>query len=758
MERTQSIASNGNSLRASSIATGMVCLAAMSNPASAAQEPAPGVKTQAQSNYGNLPLSFEANQGQTDAQVKFLARGQGYALFLTPTEAVLSLQEPQAQAKTFPLTKSPPSPKAIGPVLRMQLPGANPAAWIQGKDALSGKVNYLIGRDESQWHTQMPTYGKVVYEGVYPGVDLVYYGTQGQLEYDFVLAPGADPNQIKVAFRGTDDIAVNSAGELVLRAKDSELRLRKPVLYQEIDGVRKPIDGGYVLMNGRQVGFQVAAYDPARALIIDPVLVYSTYLGGTELDGGLSIAVDRQGRAYVAGQTVSTDFPTENAIQPDFGGGGGDFGDAFVVQLTADGSALRYATYLGGEGFDQGRGIAVDQRGQAYVTGATESSDFPVVNALQPSFNNFQDAFVAQLTADGSALRYSTYLGGSEGDFGADIAVDQRGRAYVTGLTSSTDFPTVNALQPNLGGGTDSDIFVVQFTADGAALRYATYLGGSGSDVGLGIAVDRRGQAYVTGETQSSDFPTENAFQSTFGGGVTDAFVAQLTADGSALRYATYLGGGEHDGGSSIAVNQQGQAYVAGATQSSDFPTLNALQPVLAGFSDAFVVQFRADGAALRYATYLGGSGGESAGGIALDRRGQAHVTGTTQSPDFPVLNAPQPVLSGFSDAFVAQFTSNGSTLRYATYLGGSGGEFGSDIAVDRHGQAYVTGETSSPDFPTKNALQPTSPGGSPFNAFITKIGNDDRHVNLGRNIRTIIKKIPKNTAPKIHAPHANRH
>ena len=713
------------------IAAGIVCLAFTSNLASAT--PAADIKAQVQSNYGKLALSFEANQGQADARVKFLARGQGYVLFLTPSEAVLSLRKSQAQARAPysakfspsdpPNPKFSPSSKMIGAVLHMQFIGANPAPRIGGKDALSGRVNYLVGQDSSRWIMGMPTYAKVAYEDVYPGVDLVYYGNQGQLEYDFVVAPRADPGQVKLAFRGADKIEVNPAGELILNTANGELRMHKPVIYQEFDGVRKPINGGYALKDDRTVGFQVAAYDATHPLIIDPVLIYSTYLSGSDLDGGLDIAVDKKGQAYVAGQTVSTDFPIKNAPQPTFGGGFGDFGDAFVAQLTADGKALRYATYLGGNRFDQARGIAVDKRGQAYVTGPTESSNFPTVNALQPTLDGVQNAFVAQLTADGTMLRYSTYLGGGGSDFGSDIAVDERGQAYVVGFTSSNDFPTVRAMQPDLGGG--SDAFVAKFTADGDTLRYATYLGGSNSDGGSGIAVDQRGRAYVTGDTQSTDFPTENALQPTFGGGVNDAFVVQFTTDGSSLLYATYLGGNNSDGGSGIAVDQRGRAYVTGTTSSDDFPIQNALQSVLGGSSDAFVAQFTVDGSSLLYATYLGGSNRDGGSGIAVDQRGQAYVTGTTSSDDFPIQDALQSVLRGPSDAFVAQFTANGAALRYATYLGGSGGEFGSGIAVDKQGQVYVTGETSSADFPTENALQPTSVGGSPFDAFVTKIGSN---------------------------------
>jgi hypothetical protein len=744
VEPNQCIATNVYSLRPAYMALGVVCLAFMSDLASGALQAAPDLKVQAQSNYGKLPLSFEINQGQTDAQVKFLARGQGYTLFLTPTEAVLSLKKPQARTKASPTSVKPSFVSEIKEaVLRMQFVGANPAPRVLGKEALPGRINYLIGNDPGKWHTQVPTYAKVAYESVYPGVGLVYYGNQGQLEYDFVMAPGADPSRVKLAFRGANRIDVNRAGELVLHTASGDIRMHKPVLYQEIDGVRKPVDGGYVLKDGQTVGFQVATYDATHSLTIDPVLVYSTYLGGGEAygnDSGNGIAVDQKGQAYVVGSTGSSDFPIVNALQPSFNRDS----DAFIAKFTADGSALLYSTYFGGGLLDFGKSIAVDQKGQAYMTGSTEGG-IPIVNAVQPTMVYpaiyFVDAFVAQLSADGSALLYSTYLGGNDFDEGLGIAVDERGQAYVTGTTASSDFPAKNALQPNSGG--VGDAFVAQLSDDGRALRYSTYLGGSGHEVGGGIDVDKHGQASVIGTTTSSDFPAKNALQSTFGGGGEDAFVAQLTADGKALRYSTYLGGSGREAGSGIAVDKKGQAYVTGNTGSSDFPTKNALQPTFrGGFIDAFVAKFTADGRALAYSTYLGGEQFDSGRDIAVDQHGQAYVTGSTNSGAFPVKNALQPENAGYSDAFVAKFTADGKALRYSTYLGGGSSsmlnppnDYGRAIAVDQWGQAYVTGITNTTDFPTHNALQSTY-GGDPTDAFVAKIGSDDRRCELKKKCK----------------------
>ena len=680
---------------------------------------------QIQASFLSVPLSFEANEGQTDSQVKFLSRGPGYGLFLTPTKAVLALRKAKATGTKQPEldTDSMPSESAV---LRMRLVGANPSPELSGETALPGKVNYFKGNDPTKWRSNVPTYAQARYENVYPGIDLIYYGNQQQLEYDFVVAPGQDPASITMAFEGMERLELEASGDLVLQTSGGEIRQRKPVIYQEVAGERQAIDGSYLLKPDDQVSFQVAAYDATKPLIIDPILVFSTYLGGSGGDAGMGIAVDGAGQVYVTGSTGSTDFPTMNAFQPTWAGSE----DAFVAQLSPDGTALNFSTYLGGNGFDGGRGIAVDGAGLVSVTGSTRSTDFPTANALQPALAGDSDAFVARLTADGATLVYSTYLGGSRGDQGSGIAVDGTGQAAVTGSTRSTDFPTANAFQPAYGGGF-TDAFVAKLTADGTALAYATYLGGGGdnNDIGLGIAMDGAGQVSVTGLTGSTNFPTQNPVQPALAGD-SDAFVARLTADGATLVYSTYLGGSRGDQGSGIAVDGAGQAAVTGITRSTDFPTQNAFQPAFGGFFDAFVAKLAADGTTLVYSTFLGGSSGDLGSGIAVDGAGQAAVTGTTDSTDFPTANAFQPAFGGgFTDAFVTMLTADGTAMAYSTYLGGSTDtdspfgftEGGFGIAVDGAGQLAVTGLTGSTDFPTQNALRPTY-GGGVSDAFVAKI------------------------------------
>jgi hypothetical protein len=476
-----------------------------------------------------------------------------------------------------------------------------------------------------------------------------------------------------------------------------------------------------------QVGFEVADYDRSRPLVIDPVLVYSTYLGGSKADAGFAIAVDGAGSAYVTGETGSASFPSTDTVpQPDLAGAR----DAFVTKLSADGTALVYSTFLGGSIGDHGYGIAVDATGQAYVTGYTESTDFPLLNALQTACaldpeSVCEDAFVAALSADGAALLYSTYLGGTDYDTGSAIAVDGTGQAYVTGLTTSTDFPTANALDATLGG--VQDAFVAVLGAGGTALVYSTYGGGSGSDAGTGIAVDAAGQAYVTGLTASVDLPLINALQPAFGG-IQDAFVAALGVGGTSILYSTYLGGSDTDAGADIVVDGAGQAYVTGRTQSTNFPLLNAMQPTFGGNQDAFVSKLSADGATLVYSTYLGGSGLDAGAGIAVDGTDQASVTGLTASANFPLLNALDTTLGGSQDAFVSKLSPEGAVFIYSTYLGGSESDAGAGIAaVALEGvgqQAYVIGKTNSPDFPVQSALQATY-GGGLSDAFVTRIGDD---------------------------------
>lgn len=524
-------------------------------------------KTRVAAAYGQLPLAFEQNQGQTAEDVKFVSRGAGYTLFLTSADAVLALRN----------TSHKGNPKET--VLRMKLRGGSPASQVTGRGELPGRTNYLIGRDPEKWRRGIASFERVEYENVYPGVDLVYYGNQRQLEYDFIVAPGADPQRIRLTFEGIQTRRIDDRGDLILETRTDPVRLQKPVIYQEIDGRRQEIPGGYLLEDTGDVGFQVGSYDTTRPLIIDPVLVYSTFLGGSRYDLALDIAVDAAGNAYVIGNAQSTDFPVTTAVPHACTPVELWCDEIFVTKLNRDGTAIEYSTYIGGTNTDVGNGIAIDGSGNAYVTGMTWSVDFPTVNAIQPDFRSnptyLTEAFVAKLSSTGSELVYSTYLGGHGEDRGSAIAVDGQGSAYVTGGTSSFDFPTVSPLQSAPGGVLDA--FVAKLTPDGSALAYSTFVGGQSYDIANDIALSDEGFASITGETSSVDFPIVNASQPT-NQGQNDAFIATVVPDGTALAHSTYLGGPGSDAGWGLAVANR-TYYVVGTT-SGDFPVTDSRRSV----------------------------------------------------------------------------------------------------------------------------------------------------------------------------------
>jgi Beta-propeller repeat len=720
-------------------------------PASAAKAtspvtPGPGLASQTRLSvseaYGKLSLSFEANRGQADRRVKFLSRGKGYSLFLTATEAVLQLSiadrrlsiegsgEPdQHQPHHYRAREQAASTRKSSidnrqsSILRMKLLGANPHSQIEAFDPLPGKSNYFVGSDPAKWRTAIPTYARVKYQDIYPGVDLVYYGNQGRLEYDMVLSPGADPDGIRLSYQGADKIKIDETGDLLIGTAGAELRQHKPVIYQETDGSRQTVAGKYVLTGRNEVGFQLDAHDPAKPVIIDPVLEYSTFLGGNGGDNPSAIAVDGAGSAYVTGVTTSSDFPTT----------AGSFRptkvaqeDAFVVKLDPTGASVIYSTYLGGFDDDAATSIAVDGAGNAYVAGSTFAPNFPTVNALQAASAGKGDGFVSKLNPSGSSLLYSSYLGGSDDDAVAAIGLDASGLIYLMGVTKSNNFPVVNPLQLALSG--PSDLFLAKLNTAGSTLAYSTYLGGSGDEFGIGgLAVDASGNAYVTGGTASIDFPTKNPVQaakaSTFPWGF-DAFLAKLNSSGNALAYSTYLGGTGDEIGWSVVVNSAGEAYVTGGTGSADFPTANALQPAFGGVDfDAFVAKFNSNGSSLIFSTYLGGRDSDEGHGVAIDSSGNVYVTGFTRSSNFPTVNPVQPVPSGNLDVFVTKLLPAGSNIVYSTFLGGSDFDGGRAIAVDGPGNAYVTGATFSTNFPTAHPFQASKAADT--DSFILKISEN---------------------------------
>lgn len=696
--------------------------------------------------YRKAPLSFEANQGQFDPSVKFLARGPGYQLHLTPTEAVLSLKRDanatvnKQSEKDFSSranTRRPSRDDAI----RMRLLGARSNPLMRGEDVLPGKVNYLLGNEPRAWRTNVITYGKVKYEKVYQGIDLVYYGSQRQLEYDFHLEPGADPEAIRLGFEGVKGTEVDPAtGDLIMRLSGGAMvRQHKPVLYQEERGMRRPVEGRFVVRGRNQVGFEVGDYDKSRALVIDPVLVYATYFGGDGDEGTAGIAVDSAGSVYVTGFfSTSAGFPvTAGAFQTTQNNANGN-GEIFITKFTPDGTGIVYSTLLGGSSSDSSSGIAVDAAGNAYVVGWTVSPDFPVRNAFQSTLRGFADPFVTKLNATGSDLLYSTFLGGSGNfDYGSDIAVDASGNAYITGDTGSVDFPVtpgayrtthIRLLDP-VG---DQDGFVAKLNtnASGAAsLVYSTFCDVH-SSYSNSLDIDAAGNAYVTG-----NFSLQRAR------------VQKLNAAGSALLYSFTLPdtGADSSAGlhpTAIAVDAGGHAYVTGLTNSPGLMIVNGFQPAIGGGSfDGFLVKLNPSGTAILYSTYLGGNRLDVASAVAVDTAGNAYVVGDTSSVNFPTRDAFQNFKIGEirltgSDIFIAKINTNSAgadSLVFSTYYGATSyDEAASGVVVDAEGNIYVTGFPFRVIFTgiihTGRAFtidSDSAPGDeSQFDPFILKIAN----------------------------------
>lgn len=658
--------------------------------------------------FPRLPLAFERNVGQADAHVKFLSRGAGSAVFLTGSEALLSLKRGHGD-------------KAVS-VVHMRAVGANANAVVDAADQLPGKVNYFIGRDPKRWRTDIATFRRVTYRDVYRGVDLVYYGTGGQLEYDFVVRPGGDPSRIAVAFSGPTSTRLAANGDLLLGVNGGAITWRKPTVYQVgADGTRKPVAGGYALSADGLVRFAVGRHDASRPLVIDPVLSYATYIGGNAWENGNGIAADSAGCAYVTGYTASFNFPTTSgAGQTSYAGAN----DAFVTKLSADGASTLYSTYLGGTDQDDGQAIAVDSGGNAYVVGFTYSNDFPTTaGSFRTTNAGGADGFVTKIGPAGNSLTYSTYLGGANYDAALGIALDGTRNAYITGQTSSTNFPVGSAYQSTFGGGS-ADAFLTKLNTDGTAVAYSTYLGGGSFDIGLAIAVDQNNCPYVTGYTSSSNFATTKFTVQTAYGGGQDAFVTKFDASGQTIAYSTYLGGSNDDEGWGIAVDALGFAYVAGSTASNNFPsTPGAYRTSLTGLQNGFLARISDDGRFLNYSTFLGGGAADSISSLSLDAAGNLWVAGTTQSSNFPVsADAAQSTYGGgSSDAFVAEINPTFDRLLYSTFLGGGDVDTANAIAVDPYGSAYLVGVTKSSNYPTTTGAFQASFGGV-ADAFVCKV------------------------------------
>ncbi len=678
--------------------------------------------------FGELPLSFEENRGQAAAPVKFLSRGYGYNLSLSPDETVLSLCD-QTPARTRPAGGA-----GVCQSVKMKLAGSRRAPLVEGLEQLPGTANYFVGADPAKWLADVPTFGKVRYRNVYAGIDVEYYGNQRQLEYDFILAPAAAPRDIRLAFEGARRLRIDASGDLLIGVAGGEIRQRKPYLYQVKDGVRHEVRGGYVRRGNREIGFEVGAYDRRLELVIDPVLVYSTYLGDGRDDRATGIAIDEAGSAYVVGNSETLNAPATREV--------------FVMKLNDTGTALDYTAHLGGAGEDTANAIAVDSDGNASVVGETDSPDFPVSpNAFQSSPGS---TFVARLNGAGNAVTYSTYFGG---DTARAVAADAAGHLYIAGAAGALSLrTTAGAFQPEAGDANSQDAFVAKLdpSLSGAAtLVYATFLGGSGNDSAAGVAVDAAGNAHVAGRSESANFPVKNQLVTGQPNGA-DAFLSKLSPTGGALLYSTLLAGEGADYAVGVALDATGKAYVAGVTHSDAFPiSAGAVQPKrdldtcgapdgsTVNCPDAFMTKLdtaKTGDAALLYSTYVGGAKEEYASAIAVDANGYAYVTGATSSPNFPIANSTQDHLvvedCGGGDAFLTKLNparTGIDSLLFSTYLGGECHDAATGVAVDAAGNAFLSGHTLSAEFPILGPAQAAAGGNN--DAFVAKL---DTNPNVG--------------------------
>ncbi len=664
----------------------------------------------------NFPLRFESNAGQFANSVKFCARGINYKLYLTQNDLIVHLPG-NFQDAAEPRKDSSESVFMAKNInnnyFTIKFDGCNKNSILEGISPLTTKVNYLLGNKKDKWFHDVPTYAKVKYHKIYEGIDLIFYGNQNKIEYDFVLSPGADYKLISLKVEGAEKIEITNDGSLRIVKRNEILLMKSPFMYQISDDSKNRLSGGYVLRDKNQIGIRLNSYDPELPVIIDPVIIFSSYLGGSNNDIAYDIALDNQKNIYITGETISSDFPVKDALQPTRGGG---WGDIFVTKINPSGSEIIFSTFLGGSKSDTGNGITVDENGNIYIIGNTSSTDFPIKNAVQPNIGDttWSDAFITMLNNSGSNIIFSTYLGGNNNEMGNAISAAKDGSIVVTGLTCSNNFPVVNAFQNNLSGGIfPQDIFVTKLSANGATVVYSTYLGSSStlSEVGRDVAIDSKNNAVITGYTGAGEFPLIKPYQNKLGGSY-DVFVTKFSPDGTPL-FSTFLGGTQIDQGKGIAIDKDDNIYITGGTNSADFPTKNPIQTKGGLFDfDVFVTKMSPDGQLLMYSTYLAGTDSDVGNDIAVDAAGNAYITGYTTSHDFNTVNSMQGYNAGIyppyrEDAFAAKINNTGTEFVYSTYIGGNQDDTGNGISVDDRGDVYITGKTrSNTDFPVKSPFQ----------------------------------------------------
>jgi len=668
--------------------------------------------------YSHLPIYFIQNTGQMDTQVRFYEIHNGHTTFFTERGICILTDDGNGGAKNM----------QVLPI------GANKNIKITPEGLQNCKFHYFKGNDVNGWKTGIPVYKSVVYNDIYKDIDVKYYGNNKQLEYDIIVKPGGDPHQVTFALDGICNLIITREGALEMRFGKNIVVQKKPYIYQLVDGKKVEVEGRFRLLNVNNTehdkklfayGFQVQSFDRRHPLIIDPVIVHSTRFGGISYDCGYAIQTDVNGNIYITGETRSPDFPVSSHLQRQNAKENGH-SDLFITKLSPSGNELVYSVYIGGSGNDIGSGIAVDKKGNVYSTGLTASTDFPCVSALYKNNAGETDAFIIKLNTEGN-LVYSSYLGGSKSEWGKGVAVDIDDNAYVTGWTCSSDFPVTATVHKNETK-ESQDVFVTKIDMPGNKLAYSVRFGGSNSDAGNGIAVDRAKNTYIAGNTNSPDFPSKSGIYENYGGGYHDAFVSKLNPEGTRFEYSTYLGGNNDDVAHAVAADSSGNVYVTGLTWSSNFPLASPIQKRIAGNNDAFITKLDRAGRKLLYSTYWGGSSFDCGYGIAVNTSGNAYITGATQSDDLQTVQPVYKNRKGGADAFVTKLTPSGGGVLYSTYLGGSSDDVGYGIAADDSGNAYIVGRTGSVDFPAESTKSGGKFGES--DVFVVKIGVGKYKVN----------------------------
>lgn len=660
------------------------------------------------------PLLFTPNLGQWDSKVLYRACAGAATLWFTSDGVYIQFSD---FGKNIDVERGAgrPEPTTVDiELVKITFQNCKVSPVVEASDLVDYKCNFFLGNDPSHWRTDVPSYASITYRDIYPGIDLCYYSTNGLLEYDYIVRPGADPAIIRTMYETPGVMELLPSGEVVVRTRLGEISESQPRCRQATDLGSREFAGQFRLLGSNTFTFEIPQNVRAdKEMTIDPIMKFSTYLGGSSSDEAYAIDASSSGSPYVTGQTASADFPFVSGYDNSLTG----TWDLFVTKFANNGTSLVYSTYIGGSGNELGRDIHEDGYGEVGITGYTTSNNYPLNLAFDNTLGGSRDAFVTLLNSSGNGLILSTYVGGSSDDDGFGVIADGSNlELYATGWTASSDFPTSNAYDATYNGGNDA--FAVKITLFGG-LGYGTYIGGSGSDIGWELAIDANYDAYIAGLTSSNNFPTVNAYDATANGG-NDVFACKLSSSGNTLIYSTYIGGSGNDQGLGIDVDGSGNAYVCGLTSSSNYPTANAYDATYNGGYDINLTKLNSNGNGLLYSTFIGGSSHEYAYAVCVDSKRQVYLCGRTESSNFPLVNPTDNSYNGNIDAYVTKVATAGTSLAFSTFLGGSGQDLGLGLGIDVYCNAYAAGSTTSTDFQLANPYDNTRNG--TYDAFVTKL------------------------------------